>query len=113
VTLPTTPCPFGQCEHTGNAHTRNHCTLCECEKAPVVIPPPAPPTPPPTDEEELHTCGQCGALTTDAAREKHADDHERTLNTLEALFRITQMLARRQYLFAQHLIDHTTPEDPQ
>lgn len=86
----STGCPFGQCEHTSNAHSRKHCLLCDCEKAPVVHLPPQPQDLPPDDERGLavlHDCGICGALTAPDTREKHVAWHERQITTLENLFR--------------------------
>jgi hypothetical protein len=77
-------CPWGQCEHSYNAHGRDHCHACECEKPP----PPLPQSAPAITIEELEagesqeleaiegeTCNICSAYVFD--REKHVTWHER------------------------------------
>jgi len=103
----TSPCPWGQCEHSPNAHGLDHCHACFCVK-----PPPPPPGAghedsfdrPLTLEEfqagepqELETieatiCTACSAYVQD--REKHVARHERDLDTLANLVMTTSTLDR-------------------
>jgi hypothetical protein len=88
-------CPWGQCDHSENTHTADHCLGCFCVKPPPP-PPQAPPRPAPGagyedsfaeglrqhldmnpeltfDPENI--CGICSAVVVD--REKHVSFHER------------------------------------
>jgi hypothetical protein len=101
---PPQPYPYeGCCEHVPNAHARDHCLLCDCERAPKVVNPtqarepittPLPVARPDgeaaTDPEIevvfLDPCGLCGAVTvTPQDRDRHAAWHERSVNTIEHL----------------------------
>lgn len=75
--------PFdGCCPHVFNAHTRNHCVVCDCTKLPARIDMAPLPEPSPTvDGDVLRSCGQCGALLLDENREKHIDWHQRELDS--------------------------------
>jgi hypothetical protein len=89
--------PFeGCCEHGPNAHTRDHCMACGCQKPPVQID-----TPTPQGEEgralidtNVRECSVCWSLVIDESRGAHLDKHEQMLNTLTnletALRRLTQ-----------------------
>lgn len=97
---PPQPYPYeGCCEHSANAHSRKHCLLCDCEKAPQVMQVPVPvPAPPPEPEpdigvEVLHPCGICKGLTVD--REGHQTWHERELARQENFVRALTGLAAR------------------
>jgi hypothetical protein len=74
-------CPWGQCEHTANAHTRDHCMGCHCEKPPP--PPPGAPDQVELEALELDVCTACGAYVDN--REKHVTWHERQLDTMTNL----------------------------
>ena len=82
--------PFeGCCEHTSNAHTRDHCLLCTCAKPAVQItvnqgskveePEPE------AGLTELHECGVCHHLVTKEGREAALDWHERLSDTIANL----------------------------
>lgn len=77
-------CPWGQCEHSANAHGVDHCHACFCVK------PPPPMAAPVTQTEEaelealqLDVCRLCSAYVED--RERHVTWHERITDTLTNL----------------------------
>lgn len=90
-------CPWGQCEHSYNAHGRDHCLACDCEKPPPPLPVPAVTQ---TEEVELEAlemdvCNVCSAYVAD--RERHVTWHERTLDTITNLVMSIAALERRSY----------------
>jgi hypothetical protein len=121
-------CLWGNCTHSPNAHGRDHCHACDCEK-----PPPPPPGAPTSIEEArrqaeelekdvdvtyLQECTGCAAAVYD--REKHVTRHERDINTLTNLVisisgldrRVDRMLERLDELeerFHSHV--HATPDE--
>jgi hypothetical protein len=107
---PTPPgCPWQQCGHNDNAHAKDHCLACDCEK-----PPPPMPTPvtsgklmtsdgtvvAQTEEVELEAlemdvCNVCSAYVAD--RDKHVSWHERTIDTITNLVMSIGAVERRTY----------------
>jgi hypothetical protein len=78
------------CEHTFNTHTDDHCLACNCRRPAVQIAP----APEGDTGIDLRECGVCHALTTDEARVRHLDYHERQMNTLENTLTSLTNLAR-------------------
>lgn len=98
------PLPGTCCEHSANAHSRDHCLVCDCQKPPQVIytqqvgapqPPPREDDDPSSPVLDLIECGQCHALLTPAAREAHLTWHEKLVDTLSNMFTALSALARQ------------------
>jgi hypothetical protein len=81
-------CPWGQCEHSYNAHGKDHCLACDCEKPPPPLPAPvgsqirtddgtivASTEPQELEALEMDVCNICSAYVDD--RERHVTWHER------------------------------------
>jgi hypothetical protein len=104
-------CPWSQCEHSFNAHTRDHCMGCECEKPPPPLPQPAPAITveefeagerdslrqhldmgPQLTFDPDNICGICSAVVVD--REKHVSFHERRTDTRTNLVMSISQLER-------------------
>ena len=114
------PDPPNCCEHSANAHSRKHCLLCDCEKAPQVSRAAAPPEPE-GETVGLRPCGHCHAAVPDTPEdvEGHLDWHERQLGSLEVLMAAVWSLTTGQPVDLSALGSvrpRTTPpttEDPQ
>jgi hypothetical protein len=104
-------CKWGQCTHSENAHGRDHCHACDCEK-----PPPPPPGAPTSitdarrqaeelekdvDVTYLAECTACGAAVYD--REKHVDRHERDLDRITNLVLTISDLQRKIDRLERHI----------
>lgn len=84
MTAAGAPYPYeGCCQHSANAHTRDHCLACDCHRPPIQVQTP-PATPDDPGLAELHECNLCHALTT-TDREPHIKWHERQADTLETV----------------------------
>lgn len=135
MTLPAAPYPDPPncCPHSANAHKRRNCTLCDCEKAPVVTHVAPPPTPLPSqvaaaqlletleadqqaDQDaaplDLHRCQVCKALVAVEDREGHLDYHDTLLHTLSSLFESLRLIARLLPVRTKPRTTPTPTEDP-
>jgi hypothetical protein len=83
----------GCCQHSANAHTRDHCLACDCHRPPIQVQTP-PATPDDPGLTELHECNLCHALTT-TDREPHIKWHERQADTLEEILSRLAILTLR------------------